>query len=240
MPPAEQTKRIVSTDPRASGNPLSWSGCRAYLVGPAGQSPLTADAFQKKWDVMIIGDLADDAPVDLTPLCDVNEVLWLRHDQAATKRQEPSLRQLFCKARSFVEVKFHHTADDYSRYLQKVGALRTAGQGYAERLNDLDFALRAENMESEAVELLWLLAAYIDSRDSAVLHATREKYSELSASARLKEQAPALIEAWEAVTNAIDQGIDIVAPFHGLKRTLKHLTQSRNAAGSAPRGQETS
>lgn len=191
-----KVKRIVSTNINAHGNPIKpaaeeHGGSLPFLVGrngiinvnEGGEPGITAENFQKDWDVLVLAD--NQAGLPKLPQLHGFEVFWLIHGgKDAAEAQRPGLEKLFDTGITHEEP-FHHDQSGYGKYLDFVANLCAGGDAYSTNLSQLDENLRKKGMEAAAVELLWLLAALSTGRaDEAGLGerlkgAARERYREL-------------------------------------------------------------
>lgn len=155
-------KRIVSTNFHdAKDNPLRSATpvTPPFLVREGGiLHPVDAGNFAGDWDVMVLNDGVNlGLPGKFDSLNNVAEVLWLYHRGAALG-QLKEINDYF--GNNVLSISFQHTPDDYNRYLYKVEALWKPGGEYGAKLAELDRALRMEQVESDIVDVLWLLALY--------------------------------------------------------------------------------
>lgn len=197
MPQTERRViRVVSTNVNAGDNPINknYMDSRSiqlpFLVTPNGPITLKEDQqnnFNNHWDLIVIRDQKyTGLPDNLENIREPVEVLWLVHDDAPTKEQRPELETLFGfssnLSSSIKLITFHHDDSGYRRYLDKVVALCECDsnqEDYGEKLKVLDHELRAEGVESDICDILWLLACGFTAQEQDMYDAAENKMEEL-------------------------------------------------------------
>lgn len=234
MPQAEpKIKRIVSTNFFYTDNPLQSArinGVQAtppFLISSGGVShPVNATNFVGEWDVMILGDGANSGLGDIGQLTEPVEVLWLYH-RGETWNQWENLKKCFGSIVKFQPISFQHTpglGGGYDRYLNKVAALWESCGEYDAKLAELDCVLRSEQVESDIVDFLWLLAVKIsDSNGDEQINELYKKKRKV-----VKEWAEASGLTLGILLDAVSNSTDKRDAYTKLKNALKNSLAERD------------
>lgn len=190
---------------------------------------VNAVTFVGNWDVMILSDGEDHGlNMQLGTLDGVTEVMWLYHENPTTLKQQEKLERLFLGTPQFPLIPFHHSLDYYDRYLNKVEKLWGGGtENYASSLTELDSALRAEQMESDVCDILWLLAGYIGT-DNYILFSKAITGLEKLKKYFNSDMQGVIQGGWDKLITALEQKSEVSSQYREFKNILIQCLAGRS------------